>query len=361
MTYEKSLMLNAPATSRPAVQVEKLWKVFGPRTAQVLRSSELLKLDGAALFRKTGCTAAVRDVSFDVDPGEVFVVMGLSGSGKSTLIRCLIRLIEPSQGKITLDGSVVTDAKASDLRELRRHKIAMVFQSFGLLPHKTVLENISFGLKLRGVEKRTREERAREMTGLVGLNGNEEAFPSQLSGGMQQRVGLARALANDPQILLFDEPFSALDPLIRRDMQAEVVRLHKQIGKTMIFITHDLSEAIKLGNRIAIMRNGAIEQIGSPAEIVARPRNDYIRDFVQDVRFPDVVTLRWIMQQALEEPGEGPRFPADMLIRDAAKAALQSEHKTINVTEGGVLIGSVARTDIIDALITGSSPPQMPH
>ena len=200
----------------------------------------------------------MRDVSFNVGAGEVFVVMGLSGSGKSTLVRCLIRLIEPTKGQVVFQGTDVTQANEKALRDLRRRKVSMVFQHFGLLPHRRVLDNVAYGLEVRGIDKKERYARAAEVTELVGLAGYENSYPDQLSGGMKQRVGLARALANDPELLMFDEPFSALDPLIRRDMQNEVIRLHHEMGKTMVFITHDLSEALKLGDRILIMRNGRV-------------------------------------------------------------------------------------------------------
>ncbi|MFD2355017.1 ATP-binding cassette domain-containing protein [Nonomuraea ferruginea] len=227
-------------------------------------ASEDKHLDPAALREKTGCTAAVRDVGFEVRPGEVFVVMGLSGSGKSTLVRCLTRLIEPTAYRVTIGGEDVIGASPAKLRDLRQHHVSMVFQHFGLLPHRRVIDNVAYGLEVQGAAKAARHERAREILSLVGLDGHADSYPDQLSGGMQQRVGLARALAVDPRVMLFDEPFSALDPLIRRDMQAEVVRLHREVGKTMVFITHDLSEALKLGERIAIMRDGRIVQLGTP-------------------------------------------------------------------------------------------------
>ncbi len=255
----------------PVFSVDGLWKVFGPKADEVPADPELTSLDAAALRARTGCTAAVRDVSFDVRKGEVFVVMGLSGSGKSTLVRCLTRLIEPTVGTIAIDGEDVRAMDRSRLRELRRHRAAMVFQHFGLLPHRTVLDNVAYGLEIQGVSKAERRRRAAEVVTKVGLEGMEQRRPGQLSGGQRQRVGLARALAVDPQVLLFDEPFSALDPLIRRDMQEEVVRLHQEEGRTMVFITHDLNEALKLGDRIALMRDGRIVQLGTPRRSSAHP------------------------------------------------------------------------------------------
>src|SRR5918992_1564427 len=250
-----------------AVSVEGLWKVFGPRADKIIGTPEA-ELPRAELKAKTGCVAGVKDVSFDVAPGEVFVVMGLSGSGKSTLVRCLTRLIEPTAGTVEVDGVDVTKASDAQLRDLRRKQVSMVFQHFGLLPHRQVIDNVAYGLEIRGVGKKERRAKAAEVVSLVGLTGFEQSYPDQLSGGMQQRVGLARALAGDPSLLLFDEPFSALDPLIRRDMQNEAIRLHHELGKTMVFITHDLQEALKLGDRILILRDGAIVQIGAPAEVV---------------------------------------------------------------------------------------------
>jgi glycine betaine/proline transport system ATP-binding protein len=226
--------------------------------------SEDVDLPRRELRAKTGCVIAVRDVSIEVWPGEVFVVMGLSGSGKSTLVRTLIRLIEPTAGAIEIDGRDVMAAGRTELRELRRHTVSMVFQHFGLLAHRRVVDNVAFGLEVQGVPKAQRLARAEEVLQLVGLEDSGNQFPDQLSGGMQQRVGLARAFAVDPKVMLYDEPFSALDPLIRRDMQDEVCRLQLETGKTMLFITHDLPEALRLGDRIAIMRDGAIVQLGTP-------------------------------------------------------------------------------------------------
>jgi glycine betaine/proline transport system ATP-binding protein len=254
-------------SGEPLIRAEGVWKIFGRRADQIIGTPDA-ELPRADLRAKTGCVAAVRDVSFDVWPGEVFVVMGLSGSGKSTLVRTLIRLIEPSAGRIEIDGKDVIGASPADLRQMRRHTSSMVFQHFGLLAHRRVIDNVAFGLEVQGVPKATRLARAAEVLELVGLEDSANQFPDQLSGGMQQRVGLARAFAVDPKVMLYDEPFSALDPLIRRDMQDEVIRLQHETGKTMVFITHDLPEALRLGDRIAIMRDGAIVQLGSPEDLV---------------------------------------------------------------------------------------------
>lgn len=338
-----------------AIAVEGLWKIFGPKSERVL-ASEDRHLDPAALREKTGCTAAVRDVGFEVRPGEVFVVMGLSGSGKSTLVRCLTRLIEPTTGRVTIGGEDVIGASPAKLRDLRRHHVSMVFQHFGLLPHRRVIDNVAYGLEVQGAAKAARHERAREILALVGLDGHADSYPDQLSGGMQQRVGLARALAVDPQVMLFDEPFSALDPLIRRDMQAEVVRLHREVGKTMVFITHDLSEALKLGERIAIMRDGRIVQLGTPEELVGAPADDYVADFVRDVPRSHVLTLRWIARPPEERENlDGPELPADTVIKDAI-GAVSTSSRPIRVMDGEELAGVVDRVDML-AFLSGQETP----
>ncbi len=334
---------------RPTIAVRNLWKAFGPAEHKIVGTPNA-NLPNADLRAKLETTAAVRDVSFDVQPGEIFVVMGLSGSGKSTLIRCLTRLIEPTAGEILLDGEDIRKADQSRLRELRRHRFAMVFQHFGLLPHRRVIDNVAFGLEIRGDAKAARLERARQMCDLVGLGALGESYPDQLSGGQQQRVGLARALAVDPEVMFFDEPFSALDPLIRRDMQNEVIRLHKEVGKTMIFITHDLAEALKLGDHIVIMRDGAIVQSGRPEEVVGAPADDYVADFIHDVPKANVLTLRWVMRPAgPDDPLDGPQFPAATLIRDTLHVAAATD-KPIRVVDGGVLAGVVDRAQILEAV-----------
>ena len=337
--------------SEPTIRVRGLWKIFGPAERRLGRSTttpEASTIDAA--LERSGGTAAVQDVSFDVRPGEVFVVMGLSGSGKSTLVRCLTRLIEPTFGEIDLDGENIRKAGENRLRELRRHRFSMVFQNFGLLPHRRVIENIAFGLELRGEPKASRLARAEEMLGLVGLDGMADRYPDELSGGQQQRVGLARALAGDPEVMLLDEPFSALDPLIRRDMQNEVIRLHHDLRKTMVFITHDLAEALKLGDHVMIMRGGKIVQIGRPEELVARPADAYVEDFVRDIPKSHVLTLRWVLRPATaEDPLDGPVFPPDAIIRTAIHAAAASD-KPIRVVEGGQLLGVVDRAHILETV-----------
>jgi glycine betaine/proline transport system ATP-binding protein len=277
--------------------------------------------------------------------------MGLSGSGKSTLIRCLTRLIEPTLGEILFDGEDIRRCDDNRLRELRRRRFAMVFQHFGLLPHRRVVDNVAYGLEIRGEAREARRARALEMIRLVGLEGFEHSYPDQLSGGMQQRVGLARALAVDPEVMLFDEPFSALDPLIRRDMQNEVIRLHQDVGKTMIFITHDLAEALKLGDHIVIMRDGSIVQHGRPEEVVGAPADDYVADFVRDVPRSHVLTLRWVMRDPrTDDATDGPEFAPDTVIRDAVPAAVATD-KVIRVTDGQRLLGVVDRVQILSAMV----------
>src|SRR5690349_1896079 len=304
---------------------------------------------------KTGCAVAVRDVSFDVGCGEVFVVMGLSGSGKSTLVRCLTRLIEPTKGQVVFQGTDIMSADENALRDLRRRKVSMVFQHFGLLPHRRVVENVAYGLEVKGTPKKERLQRAGEVTELVGLAGYEYSYPDQLSGGMKQRVGLARALASDPDMLLFDEPFSALDPLIRRDMQNEVIRLHHEMGKTMVFITHDLSEALKLGDRILIMRNGEQVQIGTGDELVGAPADDYVADFVSEVPRADVLTLKWVARPAADDVVTGATLPADTVIRDAIATVL-STPDPVRVVDGDRTVGVVGRDDILHLIdVSGRS------
>ena len=334
-----------------AVHVDGLWKIFGPRADKIINTPDA-QLSRKELQEKTGHVVGIRDVGFDVAPGEVFVVMGLSGSGKSTLVRLLTRLIEPTAGTVKLYGEDITAMGDKALLDTRRRKVSMVFQHFGLLPHRKVVDNIAFGLEVRGENKGGRRNRAQEMVDLVGLSGYENNFPDELSGGMQQRVGLARALAADPDILMFDEPFSALDPLIRRDMQNEVIRLHHEVGKTMVFITHDLAEALKLGDRILIMRDGEIVQIGTPDEVVGAPADDYVRDFTSDVPKSHVLTLKWVMREA--KPGEvdatSPALQSNQIVRDAARVVLDHQGPC-RVVDGDEVVGVVDDEDILRVVV----------
>jgi len=334
----------------PLVEAEGVWKIFGPRADRIIGTPDA-DLPRAELRAKTGTTIAVRDVSLQVWPGEVFVVMGLSGSGKSTLVRTLIRLIEPTAGSISITGSDVIAADHAELRELRRHTVSMVFQHFGLLAHRTVIENVAFGQEIQGVPKHERIARASEVLRLVGLEDVATSFPDQLSGGMQQRVGLARAFAVDPKLMLYDEPFSALDPLIRRDMQDEVIRLQHETGKTMLFITHDLPEALRLGDRIAIMRDGAVVQLGTPEELVGSPADEYVENFVRDIPRENVLTLRWIMREP--RPGEatdGPALDVNTIVEDAVPV-VAGHDGPVRAVEGGRVVGVVDRVAVLKAMV----------
>ncbi len=272
-----------------------IYKVFGPKPQRALE----MAVEGTSrdeIVQSTGNTVAVRDVSFEVSPGETFVVMGLSGSGKSTLVRCIARLIDVSAGRVMLGDRDLTAMSDKELREVRRKNMSMVFQHFGLFPHRRVIENVAYGLEIQGVARDVRREKALEVLEVVGLSGWGDHYPQQLSGGMQQRVGLGRALAVEPEVLFFDEPFSALDPLIRRDMQDELLRLQAEMHRTIMFITHDFDEAIKLGDRIAIMKDGAFDQVGTALELLASPATDYVREFTEDVSRTKVLAACNVMK-----------------------------------------------------------------
>ena len=298
---------------------KSLWKIFGANPTNILKEVDPT-WSRTEVQEKTGHVIAVKDVSFQVERGETFVVMGLSGSGKSTLVRCISRLIEPTQGEVLVDGVDTVSIPEKELIELRRHKLSMVFQHFGLLPHRRVVENIAYGLEVRGMSRDDRLKKAGEVLESVGLSGWGDNYPRELSGGMQQRVGLARALAVDPEIMLFDEPFSALDPLIRREMQDELLRLQSVVRKTMVFITHDFLEAIKMGDHIAIMKDGEFVQIGTPEEIVANPVDDYVRDFSEDVPRHKVLTVNSIMDADCCRCGEHETVASALAIMDGQQA-----------------------------------------
>ena len=295
------------------IEVKNVTKIFGKHTK---KASQLLS-EGKTkqeILKSTGATVGVNQANFHVNDGEIFVIMGLSGSGKSTLVRMLNRLIEPTLGEILIDNENVTKMNKEQLRNIRRKKISMVFQKFALLPHRTILQNTEYGLEIQGIEKSKRQEIALESLKLVGLEGYEDQYPDQLSGGMQQRVGLARALTNDPDILLMDEAFSALDPLIRKDMQDELLELHNTVGKTIVFITHDLDEALRIGDRIALMKDGNIVQIGTPEEILMNPSNEDVERVVEDVDFSKVLTAGHIMKRAeTVQIEKGPRVALTLM------------------------------------------------
>ncbi len=312
--HESTLDADQPV----CVEVKNLWKVFGARASEIVADPELRQATKEEILTRTGCVVGLRDVSFEVERGEIFGLMGLSGSGKSTLIRCIIRLAEPTSGSIFINGEDIVTFDDDRLSELRRTTTGMVFQHFGLLPHRSVLDNVAYGLKVRGVPVEERYERARVYIEKVGLKGWENHLPSALSGGMQQRVGIARALTGDPEILLLDEPFSGLDPLIRRQMQDELIELQAELKKTLLFVTHDLHEALKVGGRIAIMRDGQIIQVGTPEEVITNPSDAYVRRFVQDASPVKVLTARTVMEQppVLLYSWQGPKA-ALQILRDA--------------------------------------------
>ena len=326
------------------IQVNNVYKVFGSAPMQMISFLEKgeKKTD---LLKKYKHSVGVNNVSFSVNEGEIFVVMGLSGSGKSTLIRCLNRLIEPTRGEIYVDNEKITQVSSAKLREIRRKKIAMVFQNFALLPHRTVLENVAFGLEIQKVDVEERKKKAIEMLEVVGLKGYENAKPKELSGGMQQRVGLARALATDADILLMDEAFSALDPLIRKEMQNELLSLQTKMQKTIVFITHDLDEALKIGDRIAIMKDGNIVQIGEPEEILNSPADAYVREFIQDVNRTKIVSASSIMRSSesiiLEKAG----------VRTAAKKMKDLEISSIFVTDKHKTLLGIITIDKVSELM----------
>lgn len=290
---------NVMVEAEHQIDAKNLWKVFGDNPERAL-DSEHLEKSRSEIQEELGLVTALRDVSFSVERGQVYVLMGLSGSGKSTLARALIRLNDPTAGELYYDGEDILTLSQDQLIEFRRSTVAMVFQNYALLPHRRVLDNVAYGLEVRGVEKNERHQVAHEIIEKVGLNGWERYFPREMSGGMQQRVGLARALAVDPSVLIMDEPFSGLDPLIRRQMQDELITLQEDLHKTIVFITHDLNEAIKLGNRIAIMRDGEIIQEGTPDEIVLMPSDDYVTEFVRDVSSTRLIQARTVMSEATD-------------------------------------------------------------
>ncbi|SHP65887.1 glycine betaine/L-proline transport ATP binding subunit [Mycobacteroides abscessus subsp. abscessus] len=387
------------------IHVKNLTKVFGSNPKEGVKRLQQGQ-SKEQILKETGMTVGVNNASFEVKPGEFFVLMGLSGSGKSTLIRLINRLIEPTSGEVLIDGEDITKMNKNDLMQTRRKKLSMVFQKFALFPHRNVLENVAYGLEVQGVEKSVREEKARKSIADVGLEGYENSFPDQLSGGMQQRVGLARALANDSDILLMDEAFSALDPIIRKEMQDELLQLQSKLGKTILFITHDLDEALKLGDRIAIMKNGEIVQIGTAEEILENPANEYVYNFVEDVdrskvlmasnimKKPDVITT-WkdgprVAMKKMEDAGLSSIFVVDkdknlkgILTIDAAIKAykenkwvedvLESDFHTtdpttplseligiaaesrypIAVVEENKLVGIIVRVSILSGLVLG--------
>jgi glycine betaine/proline transport system ATP-binding protein len=325
----------------------QLWKLYGSGADHFIAAQGGRADEGK--LAELQLIGAVRDVNLAVHEGEIFIVMGLSGSGKSTLVRCLSRLIEPSYGRVMLDGRDLLKASAAELIDIRRHKMSMVFQHFALLPHLTVLGNIAFPLAVQGVGKARREARARELIELVGLKGRDRYYPRELSGGQQQRVGIARSLAVEPEIWFLDEPFSALDPLIRREMQDELIRLQSVLKKTMVFITHDFDEAIRLGDRIAIMKDGSVIQIATPEELVVKPATDYVAAFTRHVNRAKVMTAATLMRPVVPGAQHGGTVAATAKIASFA-AAIVADRQPFAVIDGGRIIGEVTREAVIDLL-----------
>ena len=333
----------------PMLSCQGIWKVFGVKRSKFEQSGGSDMTDEELLTR--GWTAAVRDASFDVARGEVFVIMGLSGSGKSTVVRCLSRLIEPTSGQVYVEGQDLLAANETQLLDIRRRKMGMVFQHFALLPNRDVLGNVAFPLQVQDVGRSKREERAREMISLVGLEGREKFFPNELSGGQQQRVGIARSLASDPAIWFLDEPFSALDPLIRADLQDELLRLQEQLHKTTVFITHDLDESIKIADRIAIMDQGRIVQIGSPEDLVLNPANDYVARFVKNVPRSKVVRVSSIMRNATSADSVGDCVVnANDRLAEVASRIGESTQSIAIQDDDGATLGYVDRDKFVRVL-----------
>ena len=337
------------------IEVEDLSKVFGPDPKSIVPMlREGVSKDD--ILARTGHTVGLRDISLQIERSETFVVMGLSGSGKSTLVRCLNRLIEPTTGQVRLDGVDVLALGPRALRDMRRHKMGMVFQRFGLLPHRTVLANVTFGLRVQGVALAERRERASAWIERVGLSGYEQALPRELSGGMQQRVGLARALCTNPEVLLMDEAFSALDPLIRREMQGELVRLQQELSKTIVFITHDLDEALRLGDRVAVLKDGFQVQVGTPVEIVTRPADDYVRAFVEDVDRSRVLRARDALKFAHPASAGGSELAADA---DAARGQIRANatlgEALAMIADVGGPVAVVGRNDRVLGVLDGTT------
>ncbi|MBU3131006.1 glycine betaine/L-proline ABC transporter ATP-binding protein [Clostridium gasigenes] len=330
------------------IEVKGLTKIFGKNPKQGLKLLQEGKTK-EEILKETGMTIGVNQASFEVHSGEIFVIMGLSGSGKSTLVRLINRLIEPNAGSVLVDGDDLAKMDKNKLRETRRKKVSMVFQGFGLFPHRTVWENAGFGLEIQGMDKKEIKEKSIESLKLVGLAGYEEQYPSQLSGGMKQRVGLARALANDPDVLLMDEAFSALDPLIRKEMQDELIDLQASMHKTIIFITHDLDEALKIGDRIAIMKDGLIVQVGTPEEIMTNPADEYVRKFVEDVDRSKVFSAQNVMKrpETIDIEKHGPR----VALQRMKQAGISSIYV---INKNKEFLGVVTADAAVDAIKTGN-------
>ena len=346
--------------SEPVIRLQGVWKIFGARVEDAMQAITQEGLSKAQALERFGCVVGIADCSFEVPRGEIFCVMGLSGSGKSTMVRHINRLIEPSAGRIEVLGRDVLALGESELRKLRAAQIGMVFQHMALFPHRTVRDNVAFPLQVQGLPKAKRWEVSQRCLSLVNLDGYEDRFPSELSGGMQQRVGLARALASDPEILLMDEPFSALDPLIRRRLQEQFMSLSAELNKTTVFITHDLDEAIRIGSRIAIMNDGRIVQIGTPEDIVTNPIDDYVRDFVEGISTLKLVFAHTIMVRIAEyrpRPGEdlerAPRAAHDVDLSELIDASIATDQPIV-ITHDGMDVGVIDKTTLLNGIKGGN-------
>ena len=344
-----------------AIEISGVWKIFGDRAPEALADIRATGISKKAVLEKYGCVIGVADASMDIRPGEIFCVMGLSGSGKSTLVRHINRLLEPTDGRIIVNGEDIMAMAPDVLRRYRNEHIAMVFQNFALMPHRSVVDNVAMPLEIRGVNKNERLETAERTIDLVELTGWGNKYAHELSGGMQQRVGLARALAADPEILLMDEPFSALDPLIRRQLQNEFMTLASQMNKTTVFITHDLDEAVRIGDRIAIMRDGRVVQIGTPEDIVMNPADEYVADFVAGISRLKVVRAHAVMQKIKAfESANGTlaktarTFPEDADLSQMIEHAIADEKPVAVVNGKGKVIGAITRADLLRTVIEGT-------
>ncbi len=340
------------------IEIQNVSKIFGNTSAEVLDAVTRQKISKQEVLQRYNAVIGVFDVSFNVNPGEIFCVMGLSGSGKSTLVRHINRLLEPTLGKILVDGQDVMALEREALQAFRNKKIGMVFQNFALMPHRSVIDNIALPLEIRGINKNQRYKRANDILNIVELGGWGSKFAHELSGGMQQRVGLARALAADPEILLMDEPFSALDPLIRRQLQVEFIKLSRQLKKTTVFITHDLDEAVKVGHRIAIMRDGKVIQVGTPEEIIMNPEDDYVADFVKGISRLEVVKAGSIMTPVeLFESLNGPmpencvRMREDDVLSRLVDSLVSSKQPVVIVDGGDQTVGVVSQQDVLASIV----------
>ncbi len=349
-----------PAQQSAIIRCESVYKIFGHNAKGMLRESQ--GIVDSKRFMEAGLIVGVNNVSFEVIKGEILVIMGLSGSGKSTLLRCISRLTDATAGRIFIEGQNLLDMNHKQLIELRRNRMGMVFQNFGLLPHKTVLENIAFPLQVKGISTRDSVQKAMEMVHLVGLEGRENYFPRELSGGQQQRVGIARSLAVEPDIWFLDEPFSALDPLIRKEMQDEFLRLQGVLGKTILFVTHDFDEALRLADRIAIMKDGVVEQLDTPADIVLNPATEYVRKFTEDVPREKVLKVHSVMDPVSDtEVLSDFRVPMDAVIESVAEHILGQDRPVAVVDSDNEVVGTLHASHVLKVLFGGRSEEKEPH